>query len=123
VHPVAGQPLGHLRRDHVHRAGAGFGQVAEGGQLVPGDQQGADRVAGLDRPPDYLLALGDEQAVLGLQAPAQVDVGQPDVVREPRIVRVGDRNQAAHLPSLADRARGHRASANRPGPQKTGQVG
>ena len=55
-----------------------------------------------------LEALGDEQAVLGLQAPAQVDVGQPDIVRETRIARVGDLDQAGHpgghLTSLADPA-------------------
>ena len=106
--PVAGQLLGHLRRDQVHRTRAGAGQVPEGTQLVAGDQQRADRVARADRAPDHLLSLGDEQPVPRLQAPAQVDVGQPDIVSQTRIAGVGDLNQArcpsGHRTSLAEPA-------------------
>ena len=102
VHPVAGQGLGGGRPDDVHRARAAGDEIRQAGQPIAGDQQGAHRVAGRYRPPDHLLALGDEQPVPGFQLPAQVDVGEPGVVRETRIGEVTDRDHGRrqHVLSL-----------------------
>ena len=56
----------------------------------PSSQRGAMRKerggAGLDRAAYDLLALGEEQPVLGLEVLAQLDVAQVAVVGQPRVV-------------------------------------
>ena len=47
-------------------------------------------------PTDDLLALGDVEPALGLGAPSQGDVRQRDVVLEPRVGGVGDRDRHPH---------------------------
>ena len=58
-------------------------------------QERPRREAGLDRAADDLLALGEEQPVLGLEVLAQLDVAQVAVVGEPRVGGVGDLDAGA----------------------------
>ena len=73
-------------------AGSPGCQVQDVGQTLQpsrGEQEGAHREAGPYCPPNDLLPLGKEQAVLGLEVPAQLNVAQPDIVREPTVGGVG----------------------------------
>ena len=73
-------------------ARAASGDLARSWPACPSaDQERTDRIPGGDGAPDYLLALGDEQALRCLQAAAQVHVGQPDVIGEPRVARIARR--------------------------------
>ena len=68
-------------------------------------QERARRVARLDRAADDLLALGEEQAVLGLEVLAQLDVAQVAVVGQPGVVGVGDLDElrgVSHARSVPD---------------------
>ncbi len=72
---------------HVRPAVDHVGQTLE---PALGEQERPRPVPGLDRPPDDLLALGDEQPLLGLQMPAQRRVPQPHIVGQPVIGRIDD---------------------------------
>ncbi|GAA3421412.1 hypothetical protein [Streptosporangium vulgare] len=69
-------------------------EVGEGTGPAGGEEDGAHGVARRDGAADDLLPLGDEEAVLGLHALAQLDVAQVGVVgqvgvdgfRHPRIL-------------------------------------
>ena len=58
-------------------------------------QEGSRAIARLDRATDHLLAFGDEQPMLGFEVPPERGVAQPDVVGQPLVGRVADRDQAA----------------------------
>jgi hypothetical protein len=103
VHPVTGDLFGDLVRDDVHGAGAGVGHVGQARQLVPGDQHRPDPVASADRAPDHLVALGNEQPVRRLHARAQPHIGEPGIVRQPRVAGVVHDDDACHGSSLAGR--------------------
>ncbi|GAA3007769.1 hypothetical protein GCM10017559_32490 [Streptosporangium longisporum] len=66
--------------DDVHPVAEGGQQVRQGLGPARGEQHGTHRVTRRDRAADDLLPLGDEEAVLGLQALAQLDVAQAGVV-------------------------------------------
>ena len=96
VHVEAGDLLGQRLRDHVAgRLGAGE-HVTQAVEPARCHQERARGEAGLDRAPDDLLALGEEQPVLGLEVLAQGHVAQVAVVGQPRVRRVGDLDEGGH---------------------------
>ena len=71
-------------------------------------QERPRREAGLDRAAYDLLALGQEQPVLGLEVLAQLDVAQVAVVGQPRVGRRRDGGEGRHRPrSVSGRATRH----------------
>ena len=71
-------------------------EVGEVGHPALGHEVGPRPVPCGQRPADDLLALRDVEAALGLGPPPQRDVGEGDVVLEPRVGRVGDRDWHGH---------------------------
>ena len=84
----------------THVAGGVGGGEHVGQPIEPArrHQERAHREAALDRAADDLLALGEEQPVLGLEVLAQLDVAQVAVVGEPGIVGRRDLDQLSHQP-------------------------
>ena len=70
-------------------------EVGEVGEPALGHEVGPGPVPGGQRAADDLLGLGDVEPALGLGAPAQRDVGEPDVVGQPRVGGVVDRRRHA----------------------------
>ena len=96
VHVEARDLFGQRLRDDEARR---IGSLQDIGQSVepPGcHQEGPHRVAGLGSAAYDLLALGEEQAVLGLQRLAQLHVPQVTVVGETRVPRVVDLDVRRH---------------------------
>lgn len=60
---------------------------------------------GLERAADHRAALGDEDALLGLEQPAQARLPQPHVVGQPRVVGGLDRDHSGHAEILGTPAR------------------
>ncbi len=79
-------------------ASVGVEYVAEPAEPARRHQERAGGIACLDGATHHLLALGQEQAVLGLEVLAQLDVAQVAVVGEPRVVGVVDLDQLGHGP-------------------------
>ena len=94
----AGDPLGERLGDHVAGRVRAREHVGEAVEPARRHQERPRREAGLDRAPDDLLPLGQEQPVLGLQVLAQRHVAQVAVVGEPRVVGVGDLDEVSHRP-------------------------
>ena len=98
VHVEAGDLLGDGLGDDV---AGGVGRRQDVGEAVepPGrHQERAWLEAGLDRAAYDLLPLGEEQAVLGLEVLAEVDVAQVAVVGQPSVRGVGDVDEISHRP-------------------------
>ncbi len=101
---VAGDGLGQVGFDDVHR-GIGLGDdVRHHVQPLGGQQHRPHPVAGREGAADDLLALRDEQALGGLAAAAEFDVGQAGVVGETGVGRVGDGAGFGHPEILPSRA-------------------
>ncbi len=94
----AGDALHHLVRDQVDPRVAQH--VFQAGEPAACRQHRPDGVSGRDGPPDDLLALRHEQAALGLQALAQLDVAQPHVVGQPGVGGVGNGDELRHETSV-----------------------
>src|SRR6516162_5026643 len=90
VHAVSGEPFGDLIRDDVHRNLGGRAECGQVPQPALRQQHRAHRVSRLGRPRDDLCALRHEQAVLSLQVRSQGHVGQPRVIRQPRVGGAAD---------------------------------
>jgi len=56
------------------------------------DEDGTHRPPGADERLDDVGRLGDEETSVGLDAPPEVGIGQPDVIGQSGIVRVLDRD-------------------------------
>ena len=97
----AGDLLGQRLADDVAGRVGRAQHVGKAVEPARRHQERARREAGLDRAAYDLLALGQEQAVLGLEVGAQLDVAQVAVVAESRVVRVGDLDQLCHGPDPA----------------------
>ena len=83
-------------------------------------QEGPDREAGRGGPAYDLLALGEEQAVLGLERLAQLHVPQVPVVGEPRVVGVVDLDVRRHAqPSWAAAGPGSARGGPPPPPRRS----
>ena len=87
VHVEAGDLLGERLGEDVAGGVRGVEDVGQAGRASAAPSgRTARREAGLDRAAYDLLALGEEQAVLGLEVLAQLDVAQVAVVGQPRVV-------------------------------------
>ena len=96
MHVEAGDLLGERLGDDVAGRVGGRQHVGEPVEPARRHQERARREAGLDGAAYDLLALGEEQAVLGLEVLAQVDVAQVAVVGEPLVGGVGDLDEVCH---------------------------
>ena len=97
----AGDLLGERLGDDVAGRVGRRQHVGEAVEPARRHQERARREAGLDRAAYDLLALGEEQPVLGLEVLAQLDVAQVAVVGEPRVGGVGDLDELSHRPRSA----------------------
>jgi hypothetical protein len=98
----AGDLLDHRLGHHVAGSGAASEHVVEPLQPPRGHQEGPRAEARLDGATHDLLALGEEQPVLGLEALAQLDVAQVAVVGQAGVVGVGDLDEpggVSHAPA------------------------
>ena len=96
VHVEAGHLLGERLRDHEagrRRRGEHVGQPV---QPARRHQERPRREPGLDGAAYDLLALGEEQPVLGLEVLAQLDVAQVAVVGQPRVRSRVDQDLLSH---------------------------
>ena len=93
VQVEAGEPLDDVMLPHEDRnplrlrVSHDVGQVREPALR---HEEGTRPVTRREGPPDHLLALGDVEAALRLRPSPQGDIGERDVVLEPRIRVVGD---------------------------------
>ena len=101
----AGDLLGQCLADHVAGRVGPFDDVGQPVQPARSHQEGPDRVAGLGGAAYDLLALGEEQSVLGLEGLAQLDVAQVAVVGEARVLRVVDLDVRRHAQLLSGSGR------------------
>ena len=100
----AGDGLGDVLADQ--EAGHVAGRLELGPQRIEPARRHQERPDGVsrgDRPAYDLLALGQEEAVLGLDGAPELDVAQPHVVGQPRIVRILDRDDDGHAAMVAKR--------------------
>jgi hypothetical protein len=92
----AGDLLGQALRHHEARCVSGGQHVGQCFHPPRRHQEGARLEACLDRAPDHLLPLCEEETVLGLDVLAQLDVTQVAVVGEPGVRRVRDLDDTRH---------------------------
>ena len=79
-----------------HGASQRLQHVRESLQPAGRHQERPGGESGLDRPPDHLLPLGEEQSVLALEVLAQLYVAQVAVVGEAGVGGIGDLVQVGH---------------------------